>query len=71
MLATRKLAAGAVEAALGGLTVLVREKDGFINATRLCKDGGKHLPHWLRGESAQEFVEVRTYRCLKIHGRTY
>lgn len=57
-LVTRKLPSGAVEAQLGSLTVVVREKDGYINATRLCKDGGKHFGNWLRLDGTNAFLKV-------------
>ena len=30
----------------GDFQVIIRKKDGYINATKLCKDGGKELKHW-------------------------
>lgn len=30
----------------GEFRVLIRRKDGYVNATKLCKDGGKFLANW-------------------------
>lgn len=32
----------------GKFKVLIRKSDGYFNATKLCKDGGKKLYHWER-----------------------
>lgn len=56
-LSTRKLPAGAVEATLGGLSVVLREKDGYVNATRLCQDGGKQLYNWRQNDKTKAFLE--------------
>lgn len=42
---------------LNGITVLARE-DGFINATALCKAGGKEFKHWNALESTKELVKI-------------
>ena len=39
---------------LNGITVLSRE-DGFINATALCKAGGKQFNDWYRLEKTKLF----------------
>ena len=44
---------------LNGITVLSRE-DGFINATALCKAGGKRLKNWLITESSVELISILT-----------
>ena len=40
---------------LNGITVLSRE-DGFIDATALCKAGGKKFNDWYRMESTTEYI---------------
>lgn len=45
------------EITLNGITVLARE-DGFINATAMCKAGGKHFKHWNCLESTKELIKV-------------
>ena len=55
---TRRLPDGAVEAKLGDITIVVRENDGYVNATRLCDFGGKMFADWYRRGSASEFLEV-------------
>ena len=42
---------------LNGITVLSRE-DGFIDATALCKAGGKQFKHWFSLESTKELIDV-------------
>jgi hypothetical protein len=42
---------------LNGITVLARE-DGFINATAMCKAGGKQFKHWNCLESTKELIKV-------------
>ena len=42
---------------LNGITVLSRE-DGFINATALCKAGGKLFGNWYKSEPAKELIKV-------------
>jgi len=41
---------------LNGITVLSRE-DGFINATDMCKAGGKLFKNWYRLDSTKELIE--------------
>jgi hypothetical protein len=45
------------EITLNGITVLARE-DGFINATAMCKAGGKQFKHWNCLESTKELIKV-------------
>ena len=59
-LITRKLPSGSVEATLGGLTIVVRQKDGYINATRLCKDGGKRFNNWHQLDGSSAFLASRS-----------
>jgi hypothetical protein len=40
---------------LNGILVLSRE-DGYINATQMCKAGGKRLDNWLRLDHTKEFI---------------
>ena len=42
---------------LNGIMVLARE-DGFINATALCKAGGKRFGNWNQLESTKELIQV-------------
>ena len=42
---------------LNGIIVLSRE-DGFINATQLCKAGGKEFKHWNSLLSTKELIET-------------
>jgi hypothetical protein len=42
----------------GDFKVLIRRKDGYINATKLCLDGGKMFKNWLRNEKIKELIEA-------------
>lgn len=45
------------ELSLEGVMVLSRPEDGYINATALCKAGGREFRKWYRLESAKEFLK--------------
>ena len=40
----------------GDFKVLIRRKDGYINATKLCKDGGKDLSNWTKNASSEALI---------------
>jgi hypothetical protein len=42
---------------LGGIEIISREGDGYINATQLCKAGGKEFKNWYRNDKVKEFLE--------------
>ena len=42
---------------LNGITVLSRE-DGFINATALCKAGGRKFSDWFRLDNTKAFLDI-------------
>jgi hypothetical protein len=42
---------------LNNITIESRE-DGFINATQLCKAGGKQFNYWHRLASTKELIEA-------------
>ena len=42
---------------LGGIEIISREGDGYINATQLCKAGGKEYYGWFRNTKTTEFLE--------------
>ena len=44
----------------GDFKVLIRRKDGYINATKLCKDGGKLLGNWSQLHGSKQYVEEFT-----------
>jgi len=46
------------EIMLNGVTVLAREGDGFINATMLCKAGGKQFSNWYQLESTKQLINA-------------
>lgn len=37
--------------------VLIMSENGYINATRLCKDGNKRFDNWLQNQSSKELVD--------------
>ena len=39
------------------LKVLIMTRNGYINATRMCKDGNKQFKYWLQNDSSKELVE--------------
>lgn len=39
-----------------GLSFTVRESDGYINGTAMCKNAGKLMADWIRQESTQAFL---------------
>ena len=45
------------EITLNGITVLARE-DGFINATAMCKAGGKLFGNWHKSEPTKELIKA-------------
>lgn len=41
---------------LGGIEVISRKEDGYINATQLCKAGEKEYSGWFRNSKTEEFL---------------
>jgi len=41
---------------LGGIEVISRQSDGYINASQLCKAGKKYYNDWFRLEKTKEFL---------------
>ena len=48
-----------IKADYNGISILIREKDGFINATKIAKDNGKqeHLNRYFKSEKWKEIYE--------------
>jgi hypothetical protein len=42
----------------GEFRVLIRRKDGYINATKLCRDGGKELFNYISNKSSHQLVDA-------------
>lgn len=42
---------------LGGIEIISREGDGYINATQLCKAGGKEYSNWFKNSKTNEFLD--------------
>jgi hypothetical protein len=43
---------------LNGMMVLAREKDGYINATQMCKAGGQLFSRWKVLESTTALIKI-------------
>ena len=41
----------------GDFKVLIRKKDGYINVTKLCQDGGKEFKSWTRNQYSNLLIE--------------
>ena len=50
---------------LGGVEVISRQTDGYINASQLCKAGKKYYNDWFRLEKTKEFLTELSHE-LKI-----
>ena len=46
------------KAKYGEFDVIMNMTTGYINATKLCADGGKHMKNWTRNESNKELIDV-------------
>lgn len=53
------------EITLNGINVLAREKDGFINATLMCKAGGKLFADWKSLESTKELLQELMFEMTR------
>jgi hypothetical protein len=43
---------------LNDISIIARAEDGFINATELCKAGGKEFKHWKENKNNQSYLQV-------------
>jgi KilA-N domain/Protein of unknown function (DUF3627) len=48
----------------GDFKILIRLSDNYVNATKLCTDGGKLFGHWIVNQKSKDLVDQlgRTYR---------
>ena len=46
-----------IEHQINGDVIAQRPRDGYINATALCKKAGKRLNHYLQNKATEEFLE--------------
>ena len=37
--------------------VIMMKRNCYINATKLCKEGGKRFDHWLANQQSKDFIE--------------
>jgi len=45
------------KALYGDFTVTMNTKNGYINATKMCADGGKRFDNWIRNDGNKEMVK--------------
>ena len=45
------------KAKYAGFDVIMNMETGYINATKLCSDGGKQMKNWLRNDCNKELIE--------------
>jgi hypothetical protein len=43
---------------LNSCTIVIREEDGYINVSELCKAGGKEFKHWNANDRSKAFLTV-------------
>ena len=42
---------------LDGFNIICRASDGYINASQLCKAGGKLFSNWRKSQKTEEFLQ--------------
>ena len=48
----------------GNFSVVVDKSNGFVNATKLCSDGGKRFHHWGESKMAKELIKtLQQWNC--------
>jgi len=50
---------------LNGIVIISRD-DGFINATQLCKAGGKKFNHWYKTETVKKLIYIHWRRKILV-----
>ena len=45
------------KAKYAGFDVIMNMETGYINATKLCADGGKQMKNWIRNDCNKELIE--------------
>ena len=45
------------KAKYGDFDVIMDVTNGYINATKLCTDGGKKMCNWLRNDNSKELIK--------------
>jgi len=43
---------------LNNIEIIARKLDGFINATQMCKAGGKQFYHWKENKHSEQFIRI-------------
>uniref|UniRef100_A0A6C0D0H7 KilA-N domain-containing protein n=1 Tax=viral metagenome TaxID=1070528 RepID=A0A6C0D0H7_9ZZZZ len=43
---------------LNNIEIIARKLDGFINATQMCKAGGKQFYHWKENKHSEQFIKI-------------
>lgn len=47
-----------VDLSLNGVLIATRPEDGFVNATALCKAGGKRFTNWFQNDKTKTFIQA-------------
>src|SRR5277367_4321416 len=42
----------------GDFKVILMKDSGYVNATKLCKDGGKRFYHWLANDTSKRLIKA-------------
>lgn len=45
----------------GDFKLIIDKTTGYFNATKLCKDGGKQLKHWLENKHSKELIAYMSW----------
>jgi hypothetical protein len=49
---------------LNDITIIARREDGYINATEICKAGGKEFSNWLKNKNSEAFLQILSSSLL-------
>jgi len=56
----------------GPFKVIIMKKNGYVNATKLCDDGGKHFYHWVANDYSKELISfVEEEQKNRSHGNPW
>ena len=50
----------------GDFNIILMKDTGYVNATKLCKDGGKDLWDWSRNKSSKELLHALSFKLSAI-----
>jgi KilA-N domain len=52
---------------LSGMVIEARDSDNYINATQLCKAGGKKFNHWYSLDTTKELIKELNNNLINSH----